>query len=356
MCSYLEDDSGKKKLYSWLNGKKDPSVESTYSKVLGPGWKFPVSEAEPQLYRYLSSNGKLVTNSKADYPLVINWLITSRCLCKCEYCYSKDVMAKGLKEPDEEDIVRIANAILNFKPLAVVLTGGDPLCSDNLENILKCLYKKTGIIVDTNGFNFEHKHVRLFKKYKVFVRISFDSQNPKHNNSLRPSKNGSCSLREAINAIDKCLQNQIPVGIQTVVTKKNFGNIIPISEKLPRIGVQCWRLQIVANHKMANNFEKMSPNKKRFYKEIAPRIVSGIGRKAMGSMYVDVVHNNIPNSVILVLPDGGFFTELGGSGKIPIDPANVKNPSLQSFRDGVLNREGHSDRYLGGNDLLLGDS
>ena len=347
LFSSLENTSDTKKLISWLDCKKGALIAEEYIRALGPGWKFSVHDAEPLHSKYLSSSNQKIFNKKAEFPLVINWLLTSHCSCQCQYCYSKDIIIKNLKEPSKEDVNRVAGTILSYRPLAVVLTGGDPLCSDNLEIALKCLHKKTGLILDTNGFRLEESQIKLFKKYNVFVRVSFDSQNPKDNNILRPSKNNECSLQAAMNAIDKCLQNEIPLGIQTVVTRKNLGNIIPLSEKLPRLGVQCWRLQLVANHKLAENYDQLEPDKERFINHIVSKIMGVAGKKSMGGMFIDIVHNNIPNSVILVLPDGGFYTEILGIGKVPIDHKNVLEPSIEAFRDGVLHREGHTARYLG---------
>ena len=78
-----------------------------------------------------------------------------------------------------------------------------------------------------------------------------------------------------------------------------------------------------------------------------PHIVNSVANNNVGTMFVDVVHNNISNSVLLVLPNGSFCTEISGAGKVPIDSDNPFRPTVKSFRDGVLHREGHSSRYLG---------
>lgn len=347
LYSCAETSENAKIIRQWLNLERKDFFDPIYLEALGPGWHSPLESAVFQSNRFLTSIDKSIVNKKPEYPLVINWLITNKCNGKCKYCYANDIIGECYENLTVDQVKKIGDVILSYNPLAVVITGGDPLVSDHLEIALKHLSKKVGVIVDTNGLSLTPKHIKAFKKYGVFVRISLDSQSPRRNNLLRQSKTGACSLEGAISAIDNCLSNDISVGVHTVVTNNNIGDILPLSEKLPRVGVLCWRIQLVANHSKFKDYNKFAPSKKRFYKNIIPKVLKTLREEKRGIVFVDVVHNNIPESVVLVLPNGKFCTELTGVGKVPIDPINEFSPRIESFRDGVLNREGHTSRYLG---------
>ncbi len=341
--SCLEEDEITQKLLNWLRGGVEKFEIEKYTKSVGAGWYVAKNDALYPPENVLSSSGMKLRSKKSDYPILINWLITYKCSCRCPYCYARDVMMDGL-EPDKVKAKQIANTILSYKPLAVVLTGGDPLCSPNIIPALEELHGKTGIIIDTNGVGITEKHVMLFKQYNVFVRISLDSERPKINNAIRPLKNSGCSLSLALDCINLCLRNDVSIGIQTVVTKINMSDIEPLSYKLFRLGVTNWRIQMLANHSRFDEYGKLKPNIKRYHKNI----VKTIGKKNKAgwdeTMSIQQINNTISNAVILVSPQGEFLTEFNG--KVAIDEKNRKKPTLKAIRSGTLNLDAHTDRYL----------
>ena len=225
------------------------------------------------------------------------------------------------------------------------MTGGDPLCCPNIKIAIQALHNKAGIIVDTNGFLVTEEHLKLFKKYGVFVRVSIDSERPQVNQELRPSKNRDhCTLAAALKCVDLCLAQNIPVGIQTVITNKNLSDIASLFPKLIRLGVRGWRLLYLAKHSEFSDYESYKPNGKRFYRNIRDslRVKSTGGSDEV--MWVQVLHNSEPDAVILVSPEGHFYTEQEG-GKVILDENSPSKPSLDSIKD-TINRSAHLDRYL----------
>src|ERR687898_259312 len=127
-------------------------------------------------------------------------------------------------EPKSVDIERIVESILSLNPLVVVMTGGDPLFSGHLAEAAQLLSGKVDMVVDTSGYTFTPKHLELFKRHRVSVRISLDSERPKVNQAQRPlhpqyrklAKLGVPTAVAAMNTLCQCLDTGLCVTVQTV--------------------------------------------------------------------------------------------------------------------------------------------
>ncbi len=341
----IEDLEARDELEQWLDSGSSNPPNEQYLRSLGPGWAVHTDRARFPRQHLLSSSGRKPYIYKPDSLLVVNWLITSSCSCDCRYCYSQDIMTEGTPSQGPSGIRATAKQILSYSPLAVVLTGGDPLSEDGIETAMDALHGRTGIVVDTNGIGVTRKHVELFKKYDVFVRVSLDSERPRVNNSLRPIKTGACSLEAALKCINICLENEIGVGVQTVVTKTNMSDMESLGHKLYRLGITSWRLQLLANHSRFDDYVKLRPKADRFKNTIVPTIGQKNRTGWDERMSIQVIDNTTPNAVVLVHPDGRFLTEVDG--KVPLNKNNQRKPSMAQIRRGPLDLEAHTDRYLG---------
>lgn len=337
----------------WLNLKDiaDPPIE--YVKALGPGWKIPLQDAEYPEQHLLPSRAKWkIIAPKA--PILINWFLTGNCGLACRYCYAQDLMHDNCKEPTSTDIARIASAILNCSPLAVVLTGGDPLLSPHLESALEHLQGKCGIILDTSGYSLQKKHVDLFCKYNVFVRVSLDSEIPKVNEFVRPLSNKSkgktkiSSSEAAIAAINDCLDNGVKVGVQTVVTRYNRSDLEFLGDKLFRLGISNWRLMQVARSserlEAYNDLRGDEKGRRRYFNHIQKQLRIKHKNWWNQGMAVQLTDNKTPNAVVLVAPDGKFYTESNiQPGKdLLYDPATEQHCSIFE----KVATHAHAERYL----------
>jgi MoaA/NifB/PqqE/SkfB family radical SAM enzyme len=270
-------------------------------------------------------------------------------------------------EPKSADIERIVESILSLNPLVVVVTGGDPLFSGHLADAVHLLSGKVGIVVDTSGYTFTPKHLELFKQHHVSVRISLDSERPKVNQAQRPLHRGYPKLAKqniptavaAINTLCQCLDAGLCVTVQTVATKKNANDLVALGDKLYRLGVHSWRIFKVAPSKASYE------GYKKLVGEVTDEGKKITGKKARGpyefafknvqaaylstwhrSMVVQIAPNETPNAVILVGPDGTFYTESNTIvAKVTLDDENPKRPRL----DAILNKVdmlAHARRYL----------
>jgi sulfatase maturation enzyme AslB (radical SAM superfamily) len=347
-----KDDSAL--VISWLN-KKSNNPPKEYLKALGVGWAIDYTKANfpiPHLLSRESSQWPLLPLPSA--PILINWLISGICPLKCIYCYAEDLMRGRVAEPKNHESVKlIAKTILTYNPLAVVITGGDPISSPFFETALQSLYGHTGIIVDTSAYNLSSSQVDLFRKFNVFVRISLDSELKNVNDSLRivmGSKQQS-SLIKALDGIKMCLNEGVNFSVQTVVTRKNYNDLESLGDKLSKIGVRGWRLLLAApssmNVKVYKSIVGDRKNLRRLSDYILTNLFSLYNTYWKPTMTFQVVKSEATNSVVLVGPDGKFYTEsnIPHKGKVLLDNSKQRHPSLSSIFSKV-NIHLHTERYL----------
>jgi MoaA/NifB/PqqE/SkfB family radical SAM enzyme len=301
---------------------------------------------------YLPSNEVfLESNAIPHVPIVINWLISNKCNCNCSYCYAGDVIDKDFEKRNINDT---ALDILKLNPLVVVISGGEPLMEKQKMIVaLQILGDKVGIIVDTNGLIWDNDLIKLFVKYKVVVRVSLDSLHGETNSRIRPTRDkklNKTSLSVIANNIINYRQFNVPVLIHSVITNTNKNSIDDLYNKLPSLGVNGWRILFVIK---PNDSEKQDSfddvmnfrNKDSLKKQqldIKNKITKYLGKlisKSKFSIQIIPSGENDKNSVILVLPDGKFATELIHISR----KTEIKSTSL--FKEVDLVR--HYERYLG---------
>jgi MoaA/NifB/PqqE/SkfB family radical SAM enzyme len=343
------------KVTSWLQGKVPSPPAEQYKLALGPGWAITFDKAKFPIPHLLSSTaGSWPLVPVPASPVIINWLLTGKCPLKCIYCYAEDLMRGRIPEPDSpKKIINIAKAILSYSPLAVVLTGGDPVSSPFLETAIKSLTGHAGIIIDTSGYALDATMVRLLRDSKAFLRISFDSELPSINASLRPTPVSTevPSLDKALDAIKICLNEGIQFSVQTVVSRRNYNDLQSLGDKLFKIGIRGWRLLLAVpsslNKKSFSSLVGDHRSQNRLSEYIISELYSLYESYWKDSMTFQVVISGAANSVVLVAPDGTFYTEsnIPHEGKVILDRDSPFRPTISNIFSKV-NMHLHTERYL----------
>lgn len=284
-------------------------------------------------------------------PIVLNWLISNRCNCNCSYCYAGDVIDK---EFENIEIKSVAQNLLNMNPLAVVLSGGEPLMEkQKIIDVLEIMGGKTGIILDTNGLLFHKELIPLFTKYNIVIRVSLDSLQNEVNSKIRPQRDKKGNIL-GVNTIIQNIINYrhagIPVLVHTVVSSMNKNSLEDLSKQLPRLNVNGWRIFTVVhpnNEAKKESFDKLMKfgkvkNIEEAEKNLQKEIFYLSKRlKSQSDFSIQILQavNTKKNSVVLVMPDGRLATEgMFKSAKTEIDRDNL-------FRK--VDLRSHYERYLG---------
>ena len=285
------------------------------------------------------------------YPIVINWLISNKCFFKCNYCYASDVLSKEFENVNTK---QIAENILELQPLAVVLSGGEPLREkEKMIEAMNVLGGKVGIIIDTNGYNYDKELTDLFLKYKSVVRISLDTlrnEDIQKIRTLKDKKQDNNILDDTVSNILKYRSKKIPVLIHTVVSSINKNSFDDLYANLPHLGINGWRIFSVINpndKERKESFEKlMTCGKAKNLTEAQEDIMKKIeifnkSHISKSDFSLQIVHSSdtAKNSVILVLPNGKIVTE----SLFKLEKTEIHKDTL--FKK--VDLKGHYERYLG---------
>ena len=349
-CFYAISDAYTPELNEFCK-KISNSLPDRLVKHLSMGWDIPGSQGIFDVENWLphksAFNGQLPKNQ----PLVVNWLISSKCNCKCKYCYACDVIDRGIPHESEETVLE---SIMSLHPLAIVLSGGEPMIEvDRIKKIISAIGKRAGVIVDTNGLIYDAAAAKLFKKNKAVLRVSLDSLSDKINRLSRPLKNDkketSC-VQTIIHNIAKYRSLGIPVIIQTVLSPINKTSLEDMYKQLSRLGVNGWRILLVSPPNESGQksvYEELMKYGKPQSIEAAYQLMIkdlSIFRNKVRSTNIFPVqiveHVQVKrNSVLLVLPDGRLATEdLFQSSKIDVEIDDIFSK---------VDRTSHYERYLG---------
>lgn len=313
--------------YEALFGKKSKSNQRIVHRELGDGTKFN-------------------TVPTAERPLVLNWMISGQCNLQCVYCYAQDLM-KLQAEPTQQEITDTINVIKEYRPLAVVLTGGEPTLSPYFSHAIKCLSKFTTVIVDTNATKITDEHINTFKINNVHVRISIDSDRPQINAKTRVPKSRKNYIKDFSNILEtmhKLHQKNIIYTINTVATTKNYDDIKSMEEHLSQFNPMKIRIRLVEESSCIKNYAALVGPKKR-----RNRFLSYTASHLYTSIRIPIYYSytRTRSSIIIIAPSGEFYTEssIVDNGKIIIDELSPRKPSREAIYSKV-DMPAHSLRYL----------
>ncbi|MDR0502963.1 MAG: TIGR04133 family radical SAM/SPASM protein [Treponema sp.] len=183
------------------------------------------------------------------------WECTLRCNLSCVHCGSdcrKIPYASSAARPPDmpfEDFIKTIDIIVphvNPHTTMIVLTGGEPLLRNDLEQCGHELYKRAfpwGMV--TNGFILDKKrYAKLEQAGLRSITVSLDGFEESHNR-LRGHPE---SHKNALNAIRMIVQSNSGAAfdVVTCVNRWNFNELPALKELLIKEGVKAWRIFTVS--------------------------------------------------------------------------------------------------------------
>jgi len=146
------------------------------------------------------------------------------CNLSCPYCYEHPMRDAGNFRQKTYSVEKMLEGLAkeggNF-----TLFGGEPLLTDidDLETIFKWGFDRYGFNgIQTNGVLITDRHIEMFKKYRVHVGISLDGPDEMNDTrwagSLEKTREAT---RKSFEAIKKCLDNKLSLGLIITIHKKN---------------------------------------------------------------------------------------------------------------------------------------
>ena len=186
----------------------------------------------------LSQAIKLATRGIHNYitncPLVISYEVTLSCNCNCRHCDLGGLIRdeKQIKPEEYGDLTR------RLKPLAVQISGGEPLLRRDLTTIVESIKQVNGlpyVILVTNGVLLnEGKYLRLREAGVNQFSVSLDFPDERHDEFRR---------RTGLYAhLEQTLPQLAKLGFQdiilnTAISRVNLREILSLAKKAAEWGV-----------------------------------------------------------------------------------------------------------------------
>ncbi|MBU2214212.1 radical SAM protein, partial [Patescibacteria group bacterium] len=225
-------------------------AEEFVKKLVALGAVRFVEEKRPRFFPDLVSDPHLRS---------VHFEMTKDCNMRCRHCYQESYMV-GAQNTDLtfNEIVNLAEEMRLLSVEKIGVSGGEPFMRDDLFDLLSVFEEKEIAIssILTNGLRLDrvaiNKIKRLRSKFPVFV--SLDGLNPLAMR-LRGIRASRCKVtfRDIVENIKETIESDIPVVINTAVTKENVRDLVEMYDWFRRLGVYGWR---AALPKMAGAYVK----------------------------------------------------------------------------------------------------
>jgi len=158
-------------------------------------------------------------------------IATYRCNARCQMCEIWKYPTRKEEEITPDIVAKLPNNLGR-----VNLTGGESMLRDDIEELVKILYKKARLVeISTNGY-FTEKIISIANKFpKVMIRVSIEGL-PKLNDELRGVKNGFDHALRTILELKKTKVRNF--GFSIVISDKNAPDLLTTYELCVHLGVE----------------------------------------------------------------------------------------------------------------------
>lgn len=188
---------------------------------------------------------KIRNNRKELHPLKqLFWECTQRCNLHCKHCGSDCKRTSDIKDMPAGDFLRVIDSItphVDPHEVNVIITGGEPLVRNDLEEIGLALYRRGypwGMV--SNGLYLTARRLQgLMAAGLHAVTISLDGFDEDHN-WLRGHPESYSKAMEAIKMLVH--ERELVWDVVTCVNHRNYPYLDELKISLYNIGVRHWRL------------------------------------------------------------------------------------------------------------------
>ena len=215
----------------------------------------------------LELNRKVQDNLIALHPLrQLFWECTLRCNLHCRHCGSDCKTVSGKQDMPREDFMRTLDTIAartDPHKVFVIVTGGEPLMRDDIEECGHKIYEKGfpwGMV--TNGlFLSKRRFDGLLSAGIHSMTLSLDGLEDNHN-WMRGNVNSFARVSVALDMMRESAL--LAYDVVTCVTERNFLELPVLRDFLINKGVKKWRLFTVFPVGRAANNEDMRLSNNHF--------------------------------------------------------------------------------------------
>lgn len=161
-------------------------------------------------------------------PFIVGWSLTNRCDCQCSYCGRWHADSEELTTNQIFSIIEELSALGTY---SINFTGGEPLLRDDIGKIIDYVkHKGMRAILTSNGSLIPQK-INEIKQIDTLI-LSYDGPQEVHDQQRQKG-----SYQQVVKAIEIVKSYNIPIKLQTVLTKYNIDYINAILEFAKKFNV-----------------------------------------------------------------------------------------------------------------------
>ncbi len=165
-----------------------------------------------------------------------SWVITGKCNYNCKHCFMAKDNAHNMTYFTRDEWMKTLDDLDRCGVQYVTLTGGEPLLHPDFMDIVREISRRGMTLrhLNTNGALITQQMLDEFKSLGVrpLMKISFDCLG--HHDWMRGVEGAE---KQAIAAIDLCIENGFPVYVQTCIHRLNIDSLYDTAVFLAKKGV-----------------------------------------------------------------------------------------------------------------------
>lgn len=293
------------------------------------------------------------------FPFMVFWEVTRACPLTCSHCRAEAMIDPAPEELSYEEGVNFLDELASFdKTPILVFTGGDPLMRDDIFDLVEESADR-GIRTAFTPAPSDSLDEEIIKKLKGKgvrrMALSLDGSDPETHDAIR----GEGSYEAVMEAGRISEEIDLPIQINTMVTKETVDDLPEIADKVEELGAVMWALfflvevgrgkylESVTEDKAENVMKFLyEEDKKRqymvktteacHYRRVVMQQSGGIGEDSSEDKIGRSFGVSDGNGIVFVSRKGEIFP----SGFLPVKTGNVREDDLlEVYRDHEVFRD-----------------
>jgi len=175
-------------------------------------------------------------------PNIVVWEATQACDMKCVQCRVNSRPHRHPLELSTAEAFHLIDQVAKLKVPLFALTGGDPLKRADLLPIVQYATRKglpSSLTASTTPLLVRQTVVDLKQSGLGRIAIGLDGSTPQLHDSFRGAQG---SYKRTLDAIAWCQEANLPVQINTTLTKRNFDELDELIELLVEQRISFWNV------------------------------------------------------------------------------------------------------------------
>jgi len=192
-------------------------------------------------------------------PFVVIWENTRACDLACVHCRAAAQSRRSRNELSTDEGFRLIDEIAAMQPKVFVITGGDPLKRDDTYAMIEHARKlglEPSLTPSATPLLTEEAVTKMKRHGLGRMAVSLDASNAKAHDEFRRVP-GSFDL--TIRAIRAAAREDIPVQVNTTVTRRTIDDLPQMVEVLKDLGISMWSVFFVVPTGRAKMTDLVSP-------------------------------------------------------------------------------------------------